>query len=397
VPRFTPFRAIRYADGTDLAAVTAPPYDVLSDADLDALEERDPHNIVHVDVPRERDGDGRYEAAAARLRSWLAEGVLVEDPERALYLYRVDFTDAAGTRQGTVGVLGGLEVQEHDARADVLPHERTTPKATTDRLDLTRATGANLSPVWGLSLAEGLFELLAPAATPLGEVTVDGVRHRLERIDDADRRRAIAAVVAGAPVVIADGHHRYDVARTYRREQPPGPAEETLCFVAELVDHQLHVQPIHRLLDVDAADLGATLADRFELEPFGEVTSDIVERLVQAGGLALVDRDGQATLLRPLDGAFEGVPDLDSARLEAALGSRAAGLRYQHGVAEVLDALDHGHARSAVLLRPVSVEAIRAMAGARGLMPPKSTFFWPKLRTGLVIRRASGSPSETSK
>jgi uncharacterized protein (DUF1015 family) len=391
VPRFTPFRAIRYADGTDLAAVTAPPYDVLSDHDVDELERRDPHNIVQVDVPRERDGADRYAAAARRLQQWRTDGVLVQDDAPTLYLYRLDFDDDAGGTHHMVGVLGGLEVQEHDERADVLPHERTTPKATTDRLDLTRATGANLSPIWGLSLATGLHELLAPPATPLGEHTVEGVRHRLERIDDPDRVEAIRGRLEPAPVVIADGHHRYDVARTYRREQGPGPADETLCFLAELVDHQLFVQPIHRLLDVDAAELGSVLAKSFTLEPLGPVTADIVRTLVERGGLALVDAEGTATLLRPRPDAFAGLPDLDSARLEAALGPLGHELRYQHGIEEVQSALASGAARSAVLLRPVSVEAIRAMAAARGLMPPKSTFFWPKLRTGLVIRPATAA------
>ena len=152
VPRFEPFRALRY-DATpgnpgnvpSLEAVTAPPYDVLSDHDVDLLERLHPHNVVHIDVPRERDGAGRYEAAGARLRAWLAEGVLATDGEPSFTLYRQRFTDATGAAREIVGVVGALEVVDEGA-GRVLPHERTTPKASTDRLDLTRATRTNLSP-----------------------------------------------------------------------------------------------------------------------------------------------------------------------------------------------------------------------------------------------------------
>lgn len=146
MPQFVPFRAHRYAPGTDLDAVIAPPYDVLSDADVDALAARSPHNIVRIDVPR--GDDDRYATAAATLQRWLADGVLVTDEQPSFTIYRMAFTDATGTPRTINGVLGALEVVDEGA-GGVLPHERTTPKAKTDRLDLTRATRANLSPVWG--------------------------------------------------------------------------------------------------------------------------------------------------------------------------------------------------------------------------------------------------------
>ena len=146
VPRFEPFTAIRYATD-DLAAVVAPPYDVLSGADVDALEARSAHNIVRIDVPR--GGEDRYDVAAKTMHAWLDEGILLVDPEPSFTIYRMRFTDSAGTRRDIAGVLGGLEVVDLEA-GGVLPHERTTAEASSDRLDLTRATGANLSPVWGL-------------------------------------------------------------------------------------------------------------------------------------------------------------------------------------------------------------------------------------------------------
>ena len=174
VPRFEPFPALRYSPTVDLAAVVAPPYDVLSDDDVSALAARDEHNIVHVDVPRDPD---RYAAAARLLRHWIAEGILVADEAPTFTLYRMRFTDASGRRRDLVGAVGALEVVD-DGAGGVLPHERTTPKASTDRLDLTRATRANISPVWGLSLASGLTELLAEPGELVGSVTVDGGRAR---------------------------------------------------------------------------------------------------------------------------------------------------------------------------------------------------------------------------
>ena len=161
VPRFEPFRALRYAPAPEpLDVLVAPPYDVLSAEEVAAYGARSPHNIVHVDVPV--GGADRYVRAAALLRQWIDDGVLTCDDEQSFTAYRMLFTDAVGSPRDLVGVIGALEVVDEGA-GGVLPHERTTPKASTDRLDLTRATRANLSPVWGLSLAAGLSELLAAA------------------------------------------------------------------------------------------------------------------------------------------------------------------------------------------------------------------------------------------
>ena len=143
--------------------------------------------------------------------------MLVADETPTFTLYRMRFTDAAGVARDLVGVLGGLEVVDEGA-GGVLPHERTTPKASTDRLDLTRATTANLSPVWGLSLASGLTELLDEPGEPVGAVTVDGVEHVVERVTDPARIAAIREHLGRDDVLIADGHHRYGVSRTYRDE-----------------------------------------------------------------------------------------------------------------------------------------------------------------------------------
>ena len=169
MPRFEPFAALRFSASLPLDQVAAPPYDVLSDRDIDHLLAQHPRNIVAIDVPREADGPNRYAEAANRMQAWISDGSLVVDAQPSFTLYRMTFTDETGVTRQTVGVLGGLEVVDEGA-GGVLPHERTTPKAKSDRLDLNRATNANLSPVWGLSLTAGLTDLLREPAEPVGRV-----------------------------------------------------------------------------------------------------------------------------------------------------------------------------------------------------------------------------------
>jgi uncharacterized protein (DUF1015 family) len=392
VPRFEPFAALRYAT-SDLDRVIAPPYDVLSEDDLDQLERRHVHNIVHVDVPRERDGDGRYLAAAERLDEWVADGVLVRDEQPSFTLYRMRFVDAAGRNRQIVGVLGALEVVDQGA-GGVLPHERTTPKASTDRLDLTRATTANLSPVWGLSLAGGLTELLTDPAEPVGSVTVDGVEHSVERVTDPARVRAISDRVASDDVLIADGHHRYSISRTYRDEvrsatgSDDTQAELTLAFVSELVADQLSVAAIHRVYrGIERSDLVDALVRGFAMSPAGQVERDTLAEMERRGALCLVDKDGSGTWLEPRPGVFDDVRALDGAWLEHVLADSGADVSYQHGVDELRQLVASDPTVTAgVLIRPVSVAEIERTAREGLLMPPKSTFFTPKLRTGLVLR-----------
>jgi len=402
VPRFEPFVGLRYDTAkVPLEKVVAPPYDVMSEEERQRYADRHDRNIVRVDVPVESEGPGRYQEAATALAHWRAEGTIVDDPQPSYTLYRMVFTDEAGRRRETVGVIGALEVVATGAGGDggVLPHERTTPKASTDRLDLTRATEANLSPIWGLSLAIGLTELLLVPGEPLGSVVDDdGVVHRVERVDDPARVAAIEAAVAARPVLIADGHHRYGVSQAYQAERraeagdAAGPYDLTLAYVGELAEDQLSVEPIHRLLDGLPADRSwpDVLAPWFDAEPGGPATAALAASLVEREAIALVEPGGTATLLHPRADAFAGERDLDSVRLERALEGVPHVVRYQHGVGHVLAALERGEAQAAVLIRPVSVPEIERTAHEGLLMPPKSTFFTPKLRTGLVLRSMAG-------
>lgn len=394
MPGFVPFRALRYAPTVDLQQVIAPPYDVLSDADRDELASRSPLNIVEIDVPQ---GEDRYSDAADTLAAWLDDRALVVDDIPSFTIYRMAFTDAAGTPREIVGVLGGLEVVDEGA-GGVLPHERTTPKATTDRLDLTRATATNLSPVWGLSLASGLTAELAEPAEHLGTVTFDGVEHRVERVTDPERIARIAAIIARDDVLIADGHHRYAISRSYRDEvraatgSAETEAEQTLTFVNELVADQLSIEAIHRVYTgIPHATVRAELARSFDLSPAPAPTPSTLTEMVETGRLVLIGPGG-AEWLTPRDGAFDGVRELDGALLEHALAGSAAQVDYQHGLDEVLGLVASGEAEAAVLIRPTSLAEIERTAREGLLMPPKSTFFTPKLRTGLVLRPTTPLP-----
>ena len=392
MPRFEPFQALRYRRNVDLHDVCSPPYDVLSDADRLALATQHANNIVLIDMPVSATGNA-YEHAATVLNQWITEGVLVRDEALSFTLYRMRFTDATGKPRNVVGVIGALEVVDEGA-GGVLPHERTTPKAKTDRLELTRATDANLSPVWGLSLAAGLSTLLTEPAELLGELTDDlGVVHSVERVTDDARIAAISAAIAAHPVVIADGHHRYAISRTYRDEtrertnSTTTGAELTLTYINELIDEQLSVAAIHRLYEgITYKQLAAALSPFFTIndaDPVGETT---LSQMNERGSLCLVAKTGRTHWLTPIAEKFAGIRNLDSAYLEHALSSVQHEVRYQHGVSEVQRELQTSDATAAILIRPVSVAEIQRTANEGLLMPPKSTFFTPKLRTGFVLR-----------
>ncbi|MDP4928811.1 MAG: DUF1015 domain-containing protein [Ilumatobacteraceae bacterium] len=392
MPRFEPFAALRYSttNSTDITALTSAPYDVFDEDQRAAYAATDSHNIVLLDYPIEADGPSRYQLSADRLTEWRKSGHIVSDVSATFSIYRMTFTDEAGTQRTTVGVIGALEVVDEGA-GGVLPHERTTPKAKTDRLDLTIATHANLSPVWGLSLTAGLTAALSEAGEVVAQCTdEEGVHHVLERVSDPARIATISRLVSENPVLIADGHHRYAISRTFRDQSrtagSPAGAELTMTYVAELVQDQLSVAAIHRLYDIDNASLISVLSSHYDTSDAGRVGPHTISEMDARGSLCLVAPNGTGTFLTPRSDTFSGVREMDSARLEHALRNTEHSVTYQHGVTEVVNKLAAGAAASAILIRPVSLAEIRRTADTGELMPPKSTFFTPKLRTGMVMR-----------
>ncbi len=226
----------------------------------------------------------------------------------------MSFTDSTGAARTIVGVLGGLEVVDLDA-GGVLPHERTTPKAVTDRLDLTRATATNLSPVWGLSLASGLTEALAAPGEFVGAMTTEGVEHVVERVTDPARIAEISSIVGVDDVLIADGHHRYSISRTYRDEVRAATgrrntlAEYTLTFINEMVEDQLSIEAIHRVYtNICLDELRADLAGCFDIEPAPAPTSQLLADMAWLGRLVLLAQDGTAEWLIPKSGGLRRRP-----------------------------------------------------------------------------------------
>ncbi|MBK5221484.1 MAG: DUF1015 domain-containing protein [Acidimicrobiia bacterium] len=395
MPAFSPFAGIRYdATRASLADLTAPPYDVIDDEQRARLAARHPHNAVHIDLPVDADGVDRYGVAASLLQQWRADGILVDDAAPVFYGYRMSFTDPAGRARHTTGVIGAVELSR-PGDGDILPHEHTTPKAKSDRLQMLRSCRANLSCIWGLTPAAGLTALLGdPGDDDPTWTDDDGVEHSLWIIDDSATIDAISMAVAAHPVVIADGHHRFETSVAYRDERrtadggSAGAAEAAMIYVVELVADELTVLPIHRLLDglPDGFDLAGALDPWFEVVEPIDLDTRTLDHMIDGGVLVLVEPGG-AREMRPRDGAFDGVRDLDTSRVDAALAGVAGHeLRYQHGVAEVARAVESGQAAAGILVRPASIEAISATADGGERMPPKTTFFHPKPRTGQVFR-----------
>ena len=406
MPEFLPFPGIRYR-ASDITAVGAPPYDVIEPEARAALQARDPHNSVRLILP------DSYDGAAATLARWRADGLLVTDDQPSFSVYRMDFTGDDGLPRHTTGVIGALGLDNE--RGGVMPHERTLPKAKSDRLELLRATRANLDPIWGLSLATGLSLLLdhaleASGGEPLATATdEEGFHHSLWRVTNPGRLAAISDLVAGARIVLADGHHRFETAGSYRAERrgsgvdDPG-ADAIMTLIVELAPGELCVRAIHRLLTGvgPATDLRAALAGPFMVHAAGPNVPEGVAALEvamrESGGLGLVDRDGLALLLptAALESAMEAFPaelrDVDSARFDAGVLPAVPGvtLAYRNDATAVAAQVEKGNADAAVLLRPVSVETIRAAAAADLRMPEKTTFFAPKPRTGMVFRSLDG-------
>jgi uncharacterized protein (DUF1015 family) len=387
--------ALRYdvARVGDLSSVIAPPYDVITPDEQGALYARSPHNVIRLILPREA---ARAEAAARTLGEWIAGGILVRDPEPAMFLYAQTFTLPDGSSRTREGVLLSLALEEF-SRGVVLPHEKTLPGPKADRLAIIRATGANLSPIFGLYARRGerARDVLGVSGPPLVEATDAAGSHRLWRVTDAAAIARFAASLADERIIIADGHHRYETALAYRDEQRTPAAGSILAYVTNLDEEGVVVLPTHRMLRaplrMDTATLASRLADCFTIERLppgrprvaGEIDCILPDRRLRlratSAAAACVSKLPPA--IRSLD-----VSVLHGAILAPLLGVDAETLEFTHDDEEALDAVTTGHATAAFLLNPPSLAAVRAVCLAGELMPEKSTYFYPKLATGLVFQ-----------
>ncbi|MHB1987032.1 MAG: DUF1015 family protein [Acidimicrobiales bacterium] len=391
--RLAAFRGTTYNTAlVDPADVVAPPYDVVNKEERAELSERSPYNSILVELPDDPAGGDRYQHAAVIWRQWHEQHVVEVAASPSLYVYRMTFRGEDGATLTTTGVLGALELDPGHT-GEVLPHEQTISKDKHDRLSLLRATRTNFSPIWGLSLASGLAALCetatARAGEPLQAVDDSGALHECWTIDDPAVLEEIASLAACAPVLIADGHHRYETACAYMDEQRGSAGSGALlALVIELSEHELAVHAIHRLISgVEPKELVSRLEASFKLVQSSPDALELHAAMAHTQGLGLLTGAGGWLLVPRFPAAPGSDDDLDSIRLERALEDlQGVEIAYQHGVVEAGRAVSVGRAAAAVLLRPVSVEQIARTAHGGRRMPPKSTFFYPKPRTGMVFR-----------
>jgi uncharacterized protein (DUF1015 family) len=392
MPRFRPFAGLRYDRAIPLDKVIAPPYDVVGPDERAELAARHRANAIHVELPVEdvRAGLDKYANAARIWAGWREDAILVPDAWAAFYAYRMTVPGGGST----TGVIGALACEE--AGGSILPHEQTIPKDKSDRLDLLRSCRANLSPIWGLSLSRGLAAAYEPEGPPRAQaVDDDGITHALWVLDAPGVMEEIMRAVDAAPVVIADGHHRYETGLAYqaerRAERPgePGDYDFVMALVVELSEEQLSVGPIHRTLsgvppDVDLAEL---FGRWFDVVHAGPADEQVVEAVAESGALALV-AGGEVVLLTPREQTYaEAGSDLDSSLVALAIDTMpGVVVTYVHHWQTAVSSVAAGGAQAALLLRPVTVDQISDWAHSRQRMPPKSTYFFPKPRTGMVFR-----------
>jgi uncharacterized protein (DUF1015 family) len=416
-----PLRALHYEPGVvgELADVVAPPYDVIDADQRAALLARSPFNVVAVDLPQaEPGGDDPYAAAGRLFESWQLQGALARDREPALWAHTQDYTGPDGRTRTRRGFFCRVRIEPYGP-GRVRPHERTHPGPKEDRLRLTRATRANVSPIFSLfSDPEGAaWEALAPATTspPWGEVSdSDGTVHRLWRVADPAAIAAVQAASASSELLIADGHHRYETMQAYA-EDIGGEGEHRyilMCLVA-LEDPGLTVFPTHRL--VRGLDERRREALEQALERDFEISEVSAQEALPAPGrgpleLGLIDEGGaRARRLRLRDQAIadaaladrsQAYRELDTGVLETLLLKSALGysdediahfngMFYARDAAEAEAMVASGEYEAAFLMRPTPVEQVREVAAAGENMPPKSTFFYPKLLTGLLFNPLS--------
>ncbi len=385
---FIPFRGFRYDTSIagPLSDLVCPPYDVIDDVERERLYARSPNNFVRVEFPKEG-AENRYARAARDLADWIAQQRLRREERASFYLHEHEF-EVAGRRLVRRGIFGALRLYPQ-SEGVVLPHELTFPKAKADRLELLRATRTNTSPVFGMFAdTSGLMRSLGEATgAPAGEATIGTERHRLERIDDAAAVGRITASLRNARVYIADGHHRYETALNYLGEHEgvgaSAPERYTLAFLCALDDPGLRIFATQRIVHGADAALESAIARSFDVSEIdrgalGDLQPGIV--IAQGGKFrALELRAG--TDVSALPGAWRTLPvALAEEFLVKPAREAGADITYEHDTERAIAA------GTAILLRAVDPATLQRVADAGEKMPQKTTYFYPKVPAGLVVR-----------
>jgi uncharacterized protein (DUF1015 family) len=399
MPQLLPFAGLRpqpLVTGP-LDGVICPPYDVINPAQREALLHRSPFNVVRVELP-----EGDYQGAAAALSQWRREGAFRTEGGPVLYGYRMSYATAEGGHRQTQGVIGALLLEPPGH--GILPHEQTMPKAKSDRLELLRATHTNTSPIWCLCPVPGLNDAIGPVPTPSTALARarddDGTLHEIWAIESPGASDDISDVIGASPLLVADGHHRYETALAFRSEQGAGKsrqgagtgADAVLALVVELSDEHLTVRAIHRAVSGLPAgfDLLAALAPYFDLTvASSREAARLLAEMASAGALGVSTAKG-TWLAAPRAGGPADGHELDSTRADSVLATLPPhDLMYEHDVDGAVRRARAGELDAVILCRPASVAQIAGTARGGQRMPPKTTFFWPKPATGLVFRELS--------
>ncbi|HEY3970813.1 MAG TPA: DUF1015 domain-containing protein [Solirubrobacteraceae bacterium] len=413
-----PLRALHYDQSLvgPLSDVTSPPYDVIDAEQREQLLERSPFNVVAVDLPK---GEPDPYATAGELwEAWQLQGAIVRDPEPALWAHTQTYTGPDGQTRTRKGFFCRVRIEGYGP-GRVRPHERTHPGPKEDRLRLMRATRANLSPIFSLfsDPTNAAWKALEPAteSAPWGALSdAEGTMHKLWRVTDSQAIAAVQRATSEVELLIADGHHRYETADTYANELG-GEGEHRymlMCLVA-LEDPGLTVFPTHRL--VRGLDRARQEALRETLRRDFEILEVPLEQLAPEPGtgpleLGYIDAHHQQPYhLKLKDQAIadaalpdfsEAYRNLDTGVLEELILKRTLGLSnddishfnglfYARSAEEAVEMVRSGEYDAAFLMRPTPVEQVRDVAGSGENMPPKSTFFYPKLLTGLLFNPLS--------
>jgi uncharacterized protein (DUF1015 family) len=403
-----PLRALHYdlqrTGGLD--PVVSPPYDVIDARQRADLAAKSPYNVVEIDLPE--GGADRYDRAAAILADWRSQGIVVADDQPALWTLSQDYTGPDGVRRTREGFFARVRVQDYGP-GTIRPHERTHPGPKEDRLRLTRATRANLSPIFSLysDPAGAAWGALAEAAPWAQTTDDDGTVNRLGRVVDADAIATVQRVLGDTELLIADGHHRYETARVYAEEiGGEGGHRYVLMYLVSLEDSGLEIFPTHRLLlGLDDArrealhgelerDWEIAPIDPDELQPTGD--GPVRAGYLEKGRARMLSLRDQSIANKTLPEHAEPYRRLDTAVLEAlvlqgALSmteddiSHLNGLDYARSTEEARRRVETGDADAAFFMRSTPVEHVREVAAAGETMPPKSTYFFPKVLTGLLF------------
>jgi uncharacterized protein (DUF1015 family) len=419
-----PFRAVRYTPAAGpMEQLVCPPYDVISPAQERALLERNTHNMVRLELAEvsAEAPASRYSDAAAAYAAMQADGLLARDEAPAYYLLRQRFSVDGRTHERW-GLLGALKAEE--LGTGVLPHEDTAPGPKADRLALMEATGANFSPIMLLyrdpSGTVSAARERAAAGAPLADFTADdGQGYALWRVDDAAALEAIGAALASQPAYIADGHHRYETGVVYAGQHPESGEAGTrvLACLIDFADPGLLIQPYYRVLHSLNAEqrthLTRVLEEGFTALPatVGERTGAAVQDAVDAAAdgrvvLGIVEQGAPPRLLTPTPGTAPA-PDPAAAPTEQVRSVEArvlqeavfrpvlgdgfpANVAYVHDGAEALEMVERGEGQMAFFIKGVPAPVFEAVVGAGIRLPRKSTYFHPKLPSGLVIKPLVG-------